>query len=272
MFSHILIAHDLSREADLALQRAVDLARQYDARLTLLHVLEDHLPNALQENLREGAQRLFQQRLEQLGAPPTQVLLRKGRPALQILEEVEESKADLLVIGNHHHNAPELFIGTTLERVARHIDIPLLLAVGERPAPYRKGFTALDFSLCACDALRSACSLLTAEGHLQAVNVMEVTGRLLAKAGSAGEYLKTQRELLEQLLKDELGNVKAAPTISLEVTHGTLPHALDEAIAATQPQFVNLGSHGRSMISQALLGSLALHYLQRPPCDVLVVK
>ncbi len=272
MFKHILITHDLSRESDLALQRAVALAHGYGARLTLLHVLEDHLPSTLQESLRDSAQKLFQQRLEQLGALDAQVLLRKGRPALQILEEVEESGADLLVIGNHHHNAPELFIGTTLERVTRHVAIPVLLVVGEKPEPYRSGVVALDFSLCACDALRAACSLLGAEGRLTAVNVMELTGRLLAKAGTAGDYVGTQHGLLERLLADELGHVKDTPSIDLQVTQGALPRALDERIAAAKPQFIALGSHSRSMVAQALLGSQALHLLQRPPCDVLIVK
>lgn len=42
MFSHILIAHDLSLESDIALQRAAQLANQHHARLTLLHVVEGH--------------------------------------------------------------------------------------------------------------------------------------------------------------------------------------------------------------------------------------
>src|SRR5690606_42047611 len=42
MVQHILIAHDLSPEADLALRRAAQLARQTGARLSLLHVLAEH--------------------------------------------------------------------------------------------------------------------------------------------------------------------------------------------------------------------------------------
>ncbi|WP_271409532.1 universal stress protein [Pseudomonas sp. Q1-7] len=274
MFTHILIAHDLSREADAALRRAAQLARQQNARLSLLHVLEDHLPNALQGALREAAQRHFAERLTQLDASDCQVLLRKGRPAQQILEEAHDSQADLLVIGRHHHNAPELFLGTTLERVARHLDIPLLLVVGEPASqPYQNAAVALDFSLCACDALRKSCALLSPAARLSALNVPELGSRLLSKSGHSTDVLATQKELLGKLLEDELSGLDGQkPSVELDVLHGSLPKALDDAIATRNPQLLALGSHGRSLISQALLGSLALRYLQNPPCDLLLVK
>ncbi|NWL80764.1 universal stress protein [Pseudomonas taiwanensis] len=274
MLKHILVAHDLSHEADIALQRAIQLARQHGAALTLLHVLEDHLPNAVQGNLRDAAQQHFNEHLARLGAEDCRLLLRKGRPAQQILEEMGDSGADLLVIGRHHHNAPELFIGTTLERVARHLAAPLLLVVGEQPErPYQNGTVALDFSLCACDALREGYALLPRDANLVALNVMELGSRLLSKSSQSADFLATQRELLERLLEDELvGLGDSAPAVQLEVVRGALPRALDDAIAAQRPQLLALGSHGRSLISQALLGSLALRYLQNPPCDLLLVK
>ncbi|MCO6059675.1 universal stress protein [Pseudomonas sp. MOB-449] len=274
MFTHILIAHDLSREADTALRRAIQLAHQHGARLSLLHVLEDHLPNAVQGNLRDAAQRHFGERLAQLGARDCQLLLRKGRPAQQILEEMSDSQADLLVIGRHHHNAPELFIGTTLERVACHLAAPLLLVAGEQPdQPYQHAAVALDFSLCACDALRKCCALLPSEARLTALNVMELGSRLLSKSGNSADFLATQKALLGKLLEDELMGLRAPlPSVELDVVRGALPKALDDAIAERQPQLLALGSHGRSLISQALLGSLPLRYLQNPPGDLLLVK
>ncbi|MHC5347745.1 universal stress protein [Pseudomonas sp. A46] len=274
MIEHILVAHDLSHEADVALRRAVQLARQHRARLSLLHVLEDHLPNAVQGSLRDATQRHFAERLEQLGATDCQVLLRKGRPAQQILEEMADSQADLLVIGRHHHNAPELFIGTTLERVARHLNSPLLLVVGDAPEqPYQHAAVTLDFSLCACDALRTACILLPEGARMTALNVMELGGRLLSKGGNSEDFLTTQRELLGKLLEDELGSLEGpVPSVALDVIRGALPKAMDDAIGTHRPQLLAVGSHGRSLITQALLGSLALRYLQNPPCDLLLVK
>jgi nucleotide-binding universal stress UspA family protein len=41
-------------------------------------------------------------------------------------------------------------------------------------------------------------------------------------------------------------------------------------MAAVQPQLLALGSHSRSTMSEALLGSLTREYLDQPPCDVLI--
>ncbi|MNG17757.1 Universal stress protein family protein [compost metagenome] len=102
---------------------------------------------------------------------------------------------------------------------------------------------------------------------------MELGSRLLSKSGSSTDFLATQRELLGKLLEDELSGLAGQiPAVALEVVRGALPRALDEAIAEQRPQLLALGSHGRSLISQALLGSLALRYLQAPPCDLLLVK
>ncbi|MDF5938316.1 universal stress protein [Pseudomonas aeruginosa] len=40
MIRHLLVAHDLTPEADVALARAAQLARQHDARVSLLHVYD----------------------------------------------------------------------------------------------------------------------------------------------------------------------------------------------------------------------------------------
>ena len=65
--SSILVAHDLSPDADLALQRAVQLARQTGARLSLLHVLDERDPSADEHAARAWLQeRLREQQLDQL--------------------------------------------------------------------------------------------------------------------------------------------------------------------------------------------------------------
>ncbi|MBP8172322.1 MAG: universal stress protein, partial [Pseudomonas sp.] len=51
-----------------------------------------------------------------------------------------------------------------------------------------------------------------------------------------------------------------------------LSASLDEVIAQRQPQLLALGRHNRGVLAQTLLSSLAQHYLNKPPCDVLVAR
>ena len=48
--------------------------------------------------------------------------------------------------------------------------------------------------------------------------------------------------------------------------------SLDQLIRQRRPQLLALGQHSRSVLVNALLGSLPAHYLRQAPCDVLLVK
>src|SRR5690606_20139355 len=202
-------------------------------------------------------------------APPgSQLRLCQGRPAEGVLEQVQQSGADLLVLGAHHQRH-EFFSGTTLDRIARRCPVPLLLVARDEATPYRSALAAIDFSLCACHALHQACLLLPSEARIHAMHVFEPQkNATLAKA-----ELLTQTALIDQLLQDEAERLPPeAPELTHEVRSGGILRSLQEYIASEQPQLLVLGSHGRSALSQALLGSLAQHYLHKAPCDIFVVR
>lgn len=262
---HILVAHDLRSTADLALRRSAQLARQHKAKLTLLHVSEHHQTNAE----RERNEQLLDSSLSRFAPIGSQMRVIRGRAAEVILSQLDELQPDLLVLGAHHQRH-DLFSGTTLDRIAQGCHIPLLLASSDDDQPYQRALAGLNFSLCACAAFNKAYQLLPAEAALHALHVLE-TPR--GQAAQVKEMLETQRLLFEQLLHDETRNLPASgPSISHAAQPGQMPAALQAAINAQQPQLLVLGCHGRGALSQALLGSLAQHYLHKAPCDVLVVR
>ncbi|MEO4048555.1 universal stress protein [Pseudomonas sp. CAU 1711] len=264
MTGHILIAHDLRSTADLALRRATQLARQHGARLTLLHVFDPKLSQGERERIEQS----LDHSLTQFAPPGSQLRLIQGKPAEGVLEQVQQSGADLLVLGAHHQRH-ELFSGTTLDRIARRCPVPLLLAARDEDSAYRSAVAALDFSLCACTALHQACLLLPSEASIHALHVFEPQ----KNAAIAEAELRTQRALIDQLIHDEaLRLPTTAPQLSHEVKVGSILRTLQDYINRQQPQLLVLGSHGRSALSQALLGSLAQHFLHKAPCDVYVVR
>ena len=271
MFTHILIAHDLSHEADVALRRAAQLATQYQAKLTLLHVAEGQQSSSAVASLRAAAEQVLGERLATYCHGNAEVRLEAGKPNEVIHQILGEGDVDLLVLGAHHKGRPELFTGTNLDRLARQSPVPVLLAVSEDDSPYQQGIVALDSSLCSCNALRHAYSLLPASGHLQAVNIFTLSGRLAKK--EAEERLAMQQQLIGQLLDDEACTLpQPGPQLEHLVVPGTLSASLDEVIAKRQPQLLAIGRHNRGVLAQTLLSSLAQHYLTKPPCDVLVVR
>ncbi len=265
---HILVAHDLSEQAGLAVQRAVQLARQQAARLTLLHVQEEHLPAAMLEQGHAAALAFMQQQLAALEAA-ADIVIARGRPAQTLVAQQKAREVDLLVMGDHHQDSPVYFAGTTLERVLQHSTAAVLLVVSGDASPYARALVPMDFSGCACRALHAARELLPGDAQIHAVHVQEQA----QVHGCATDEREWQLELFGQLIADEQARMPTSgAAISHEVLHGELYDCLDTAVAGQRPQLLALGKHGRGEMADALLGSLARHFLEQPPCDVLLVK
>lgn len=271
MFKHILIAHDLSQQADVALRRAAQLAEQHQARLTLLHVAEGQHSSASLKELQQATEQVLGERLSSYSHCPAQVLIRQGKASDVLLQALTEEDYDLLVVGSHHKNKPELFTGTNLERIARHCQVPLLLACGQDSRAYQQAVLAIDSSLCACKALACAYQLLPSTAQLHAVNIFSQPAK--QSASKAAAQLEIQQALIGQLIDDECSQLPSdGPSVSHEVVPGTLAGSLDQLIRQRRPQLLALGQHSRSVLVNALLGSLPAHYLRQAPCDVLLVK
>ncbi len=267
---HIMVAHDLSDKAQIALQRGAQLAQQHQARLSVLYVLENHLPMAVIEKQMLVADALLSQQLRDCGVENTQILIKMGRPAQVIVAAQQAHSVDFLVMGDHHQDSPEYFSGTTLERVLQRSAVPVLLAIEPDITPYQRAFVPLDFSLCACHALHHVFKLLPQTATIHALHVLEMAE--VHGADSESE-ITWQTSLFDQLVEDERAKLpEVGPQISHELRQGELHNCLAQVIAEQKPQILAIGKHGRGVLADALLGSLAQHFLEYPPCDVLVVR
>jgi nucleotide-binding universal stress UspA family protein len=110
----ILVPSDLRPESIIALRYALTLAKQFDANLTLLHVLEE--PYTSDTELEPGAEELLvlkksdeEQELalleEELRSEyrNCRSCFRVGSPFRQIVHEAENIKASLIVISSHSY-------------------------------------------------------------------------------------------------------------------------------------------------------------------------
>ena len=137
-FKRILCPIDFSDASLSALEFALSLAREGDADLTMLHVLE--WPDALPPNrpvptleFRDAAERDVRAMLAQLvpdadrqRCHPT-MRLGDGKAYREILEVATEARADLIVMGVHGRNPLDLMLfGSTINQVVRRATCPVL--------------------------------------------------------------------------------------------------------------------------------------------------
>lgn len=143
----ILYATDYSKASEPALQQAVDLARQNNAELLAVHVMEPVAPYVagddfggaelymrLEESTKKDAQTSMQklmQRLERSKIKAKSFLL-KGTAHEQIVKTAKSKKADMIVIGTHGRTGlSKLFLGSVAGRVVSSATCPVLTVRGK---------------------------------------------------------------------------------------------------------------------------------------------
>jgi nucleotide-binding universal stress UspA family protein len=144
----ILVASDLSPRAEKALTRAVQVAREHEAALTALHVLEDGAQDETQAAAASEAALRHACSLVSSGYDgPMTVRVVTGKPFVEIIRRAREEAVDLIVVGAHGaHFIKDLFFGTTAEKVVRKGDRPVLVVKQAPQGPYRRVLVAVDFS------------------------------------------------------------------------------------------------------------------------------
>lgn len=140
---HILVPTDFSDGASLAVRAAKGLAKQFNARLTLVHV---HDPEALrppatigyspskQQSLEDEVRAHLEQSLEDLARaeladlPDHQTqIVEDASAARAICDTAEALSADLIVLSTHGRTGLQhLLIGSVAEKVVRHAPCPVL--------------------------------------------------------------------------------------------------------------------------------------------------
>jgi nucleotide-binding universal stress UspA family protein len=137
----ILVPLDFSPPSLKALHYAKAFARQFHARLVLVHVMEPvvfpselgYAPlatEALERSFEEEAQAKLSAMGAEIGAAGllVETRLRVGRPFHEIALAAAELDADLIVIATHGFTGlTHVLLGSTAERVVRHAPCPVLV-------------------------------------------------------------------------------------------------------------------------------------------------
>jgi len=128
-WQHILAPVDFSAHAERAVRRAATLAKEHDASLTLLHVVEDFVlyddfydplvPVTIEyeDALMEAAGERLANWVKELGLEPARMEVLPGTAAGTILSYAEAQKVDLIVMGTHGRKGLARLLGSTTHSV-----------------------------------------------------------------------------------------------------------------------------------------------------------
>lgn len=132
-YKHILLAVDFFEQDEIISTRAVNLADKYQAKLSLVHVV-DSLPVTeiegywidipsnldLTDEIMAAAKKRLTKLAEKLNVPQDRMWLEMGSPKLEIVRVAKENNVDLIIVGSHGRHGLALLLGSTANGVLHH--------------------------------------------------------------------------------------------------------------------------------------------------------
>jgi nucleotide-binding universal stress UspA family protein len=273
----ILLATDLSARGDRALDRAGQLAKEWAARLVVVHVVEaaDRGEDMVDEAVPDDPVRLVRRQLiRDVGevAETATLVIEAGQPAEGIIRTAEREDCDLIILGIARDELLGRYaLGTTVDRLLRGTALPLLIVTTRPRDAYAHVVVASDFSEPSRHALETAMQLFP-DRRLTLFHAFDPPEGLIPD-GSAD-----RRDARAAAIADAMRFIAATPRPDgtpepdLFVERGEPAGLLRTYAREGETDLVVLGSHGRSAIREIFVGSVAKRILDRLPCDALVVR
>ncbi len=271
----ILFPTDFGGHCDRPRERAVRLAREWRARLVILHVLPKLGDSADGELDRESASVARRRLCDEISAQDVRITTRLayGDVAEEIIREAAELSADLVVTGiSRHDEIGDFIVGTTVERLIRRGTAPILVVKQKAGGHYGNLLVGTDFSDHSVAALRAAIALFP-EAVLTVMHAYRVgSAPLRGRDEPAGNRQAEIAFELEAFL-DKVGVPDdVRDRLEINVDYGDVCSVAREHVRTSRTDLTVIGSNGRSGIVVEVLGSTARNLVECLECDLLLVK
>jgi nucleotide-binding universal stress UspA family protein len=291
MIRRVLIATDFSETSEGAVKWAVEIAREHEAEVRLLHALRVPslstplvpIPPDLDLDLQQKATARLEEievKLRDSGRPVSSEV-RQEEPARAIAAGAQEWPADLLVMGTHGSTGLEhLLLGSVAERVIAIAPCPVLAVHPgdyDRHRALRRILVPTDFSDEARRAAETALELVGArvKGELVLLHAyhMPVEYTAYGALPTSVRFLDDIAEASKaELAKWATDLTRRGWQVTATVEEGAPAGVIQRVAEERQVDLVAMGTHGRGGWKGVVLGSIAKRVVQHAPCPVLTVR
>ncbi|NHN49197.1 universal stress protein [Halostella sp. JP-L12] len=270
MYDTILVPTDGSDVSEVAVKKAIALARRFDASIHAIHVLEvDDVPADVAAEATEELTRIGETALAEVSdlatnagvATTTRVVETTGPVHEEIVDYAVDYGVDLIVMGTHGRTGwDRLVLGSVAERVLRTSPVPVLTVSGEADSD-RDVETVLvptDGSDPANAAADHAIELAAAtDAALHVVHVVNLTGGWGGEIESPQLY-EALEEAGQRAVDEVVERADDADVRSVEasVLSGTPARSILDYADERDVDWIVMGTHGRTGLDRYLLGSV----------------
>jgi len=297
-FKNILLVLEPESQETAAFEKAVSLARQNDARLTLFSVVYKHpdlhrYPDSVGETLltpfvseRRQWMQGFMPILQEQGVDG-EVVVVTGISFLEIIHEVLREQHDLVITTAEEKKGIRARVfGATSMHLMRKCPCPVWVVKRVQTRPYARILAAVDPS--ACDPKRDSLNSLILQlassmarkesGELHIIHVWHLFGERYVRSGGMTEKdaqeAKAQEKLQHKQCFDALLSRVDVTDLKphLHLMEGDPDERIPELVMEQGIDLLVMGTLCRTGIAGFLIGNTAEEVLNQVDCSVLTLK
>lgn len=280
----ILLATDLGARSDRALDRAAQLARQWNSKLLVVHAFEqlpfnskwteyDETPSwrrppdpahAIEQQIRHDLQE---------EVTDVEICIQEGEPSKVVMETAEREKADLIVLGAPRGQVlGRTLLGDTIETLVRKAPVSVLVVKNRPRGAYRHVLVGTDFSEESRHGLGIATTLLP-DASFALMHAFEMPYRaLMLNTKLSQDFSAMEADTIQTFLAE----AKLSPDISARVRpmieHGSPERMLSQYVLERSVDLTVIGAYSRSLAFHLIIGGTARRIVNAVSSDVLVVR
>jgi nucleotide-binding universal stress UspA family protein len=286
---NILVPVDFSDPSNKALQYALALARQFDSRVLLAHIVADPAlatptfpteSHAFAYALYEAATKDIQKLIPASDKMAKQVetIVRIGDIDSDLLAIVQEKAIDLVVMGTHgRRNPARWFIGSVTERMLRQLPVPVLTISHAKPESggIHHILYASDMQEQSNSGFRAAAAW--AKATSSKLTVIHVIQHLeYVWGGALNGYMRAQSAEMVRMARKHLHefvNREKPDGIEVDslVVEGQPYEEILRAAEANHCDLIILNLQSKNLVDRAFLGATAERVVRLSPLPVLSI-
>lgn len=289
--SRIAVAIDLSDSSGATLREAVRISKETQAHLTIVHVVDSRVLEALEDRIQvdeTGLLRETHKRVDRFVESLVgelndfNIMLRVGHPFEEIVRLVNEARYDLLVMGAQGSQNEPNRVGPIASKCVRKAPVDVLLVQPSHVGPHARMMACVDFSDSSRKAAEGAVALAVREqAALEFLHVYQPIAEFVA----GSEYLNlatpyiSDEELMSDL-KEKLDGfvaplIEGQPNLKSTtkvICNRSIARGIIEEVNATDCGLLILSTRGRTGFKMLLLGTTAEKVIHHCECSTLAVK
>lgn len=276
----ILLTTDFGSGSASAMETAIALAKAFQAKLVLMHVVvESLLQFILQRNDVEETEKRLVALAEQIakqGINQPEIFVGKGVPAEAIYREAVQRNADLIIVGcGSKGSSGKYRPGVTTERLVRLAITPVWIARPDAAPVPRRILCPTDTSQASRRALKNALALCRkCDAELTVLNVREPMRSIQDSIG--GLSREEEHARLNQQQNDFFAFLAATDFSGVDwtkkVRYGVEDVEIVDEAREQHADLIAMGTVGKTEFEQVAMGSVTQRVLRELPSPILTMK